>query len=390
VKIIKKNGGPEASLHEALERVVSLRRLELMLLRLPQVESFRSAIGTRHERLALYVRWIDDDGHWGIGECSCRPDPYYSGELVAGAVLVLRDHLFPQLPRQATIAQLLKVFGRFRGWPFTLAAVEDAIWDLGRRQGRDDLWDSWPGERLEQIPVGVSLGLFDSPAAAVRRVDDALSEGYRRVKMKVAPSMDVETVVAVRRAFGDLHLGFDANGSCGEDDTLFLRSLAELEPALIEQPFAPSRLDLCQDLKEREPEIRLCLDESIVDLGSLHSAMRLTALDEVNLKPGRVGGQRAAREILGCCHDAGLPVWVGGMFESGVGRHANLRVASRIAAAEAHDLSPSTRYFQADVVRRPVTMDREGFVDLSDERPVELDEEIFERFLVERHVLEKE
>lgn len=371
---------------DLLQRPITLERLELLELAVPQVEAFRSAIGERRERRALYVRWYDTDGAWGIGECSCRPDPFFNGEFVAGARQVLRDHVLPVLARQATLADLHQQAQRFRGWPFTLAALLDAAWDLGRRRGDADLLTHLEPPRLDAVPVGISLGIFDTPDEAVERVRSAVAEGYPRVKMKIAPSMDPAPLAAVREAFPDLHLGFDANGSCTDDDIPFLVGLGDLNPAMLEQPFAPTRLDHCLELRRQAPELPICLDESIVDLGSLVTAHRLGALDEVNLKPGRVGGQQQVCEILAYCRTEGIPVWIGGMFETGIGRNANLRVAARLPDAEAHDLSPSQRYFTRDVVQDPAVMDN-GRVAIVDDMPPVIDEDAFADLLVQRDVL---
>ncbi len=372
-----------------LDRRISLQRLELVELAVPQVESFRSAVGWRHERQALYVRWHDRDGAWGIGECSCRPDPFYSGEFVAGAVTVLSDFVFPALARRGTVAGVVEAVGRVRGWRFTVAAVLDAVSDLLRRRGEPDLVDLWSGDRTARVPVGVSLGIYDDAGKALERVSRAVEDGYRRVKLKLEPGIDRSTLEAVRAAFPDLALGFDANGSMTRRDLDFLASLAELHPAMVEQPFAAGRLDLCGDLKELAPELQICLDESVEDLGLLRAARRLGVIDELNLKPGRVGGPLETVRILEDCRESGLPAWIGGMFETGVGRWANLRVAACLPAARAHDLSPSRRYFRTDVVEHPVTMGDDGCIDLTDDRPVALDEAAFERLTVNRVILER-
>lgn len=369
-----------------LDQEISLRRFEVLEVVLPQVESFRSAVGVRHERRALYVRWHDGDGAWGIGECSCRPDPYFSGEFLAGARAVLRDFVFPGLRERGSVGEIARHLARLRGWPFTTAAVLDAAFDLLRRTGGQDPLDLWPHPKLTRIPVGISLGLFDEPAEAVERVAAGVDDGYRRIKMKIGPGMNRATLEAVRAAYPDFHLGFDANGTFGDPDLDAVASLAELSPAVVEQPFAPDRLDLCRRLKERCPELRVCLDESATGVGAVETARLLGALDEVNLKPGRVGGALESVRILEHCRRHALPAWVGGMFESGVGRRANLRYAACLPEAEAHDLSPSSRYFTTDVITDPVTMDAEGYVDLSDDGPVEIDEDCLEELTADRLV----
>ena len=373
-----------------LDQEVSLRRLEILEVVLPQVESFRSAVGVRRERRALYVRWFDRDGAWGLGECSCRPDPYFSGEFLDGARTVLSEFVVPALPSRGRVAEISRQLARVRDWPFTTAAVLDAIFDLLRRTGGDDPLSVWPYPRASRVPVGISLGLFEEPEQAVERVAAGVAAGYRRIKLKIAPKMNRATLEAVRAAFPDFHIGFDANGSFGEQDLDFVASLAELDPVMLEQPFAPDRLDLCRRLRTRRPGLGICLDESLTGIGSVETARWVGALDEVNLKPGRVGGPLESLRILEHCRRHQLPAWIGGMFESGVGRMANLRFATCLPDAEAHDLSPSRRYFTTDIVTEPVEMDADGFIDLTNDGPVEIDEENLERLLAQRLTLIKD
>lgn len=376
------------SLDALLDTEVSLQRLILLEVTVPRVASFRSAIGVRRQRQALLVCWVDRDGDRGLGECSCRSDPYYNGEFVDGAISVLREYVFPRVPAQGTVREVVAAAARVRGWNFTTAALLDAVFDLLRRKGRADVWDAWPVAPQARVPVGVSLPLFDTEEAATERVAQAVAAGYRRIKLKVTPGMNLGALAAVRSAFPSIPLGFDANGACGEEDGPFLEALAAFEPAMLEQPFAPDRLDLCAAWRVHRPALTLCLDESIDGLGDLIAAHRLDALDALNLKPGRVGGSLATLRILAYCAAHGLPVWVGGMFETGVGRAAHLRVAARLPEAKAHDLSPPRHYLAADVVEQPLEMDAGGYVPF-DDHPVALDAAVIERFCTRRIVLTK-
>lgn len=372
----------DALLDALLDTEISLKTLTVQVVAVPNKNPFRSAIGERHERRALFVRWTDRDGAWGVGECSCRPDPYFNGEFVDGAFMVLRDYLFPILPGRGTIHDVAATVTRMRGWPFTVAALLDALFDMVRRKGLPDLWDQWPTLPTPRVPIGISLPVFDTAEDAVGQIGWAVAVGFRRIKLKVAPGMNLAVLDAVREAFPSTALSFDANGTIGERDLAFVQALAALEPVVLEQPFAPDRIDLCEFLKTFLPSLRICLDESIDSLGALMTAHRLKALDEVNLKPGRVGGPMAAARILQYCDIHGIPAWVGGMFETGVGRAANLRVAARLPDAYAHDLSPPQRYLAEDLVQPPLTMDADGHIAF-DGHPVALDEAAFERYTTE-------
>jgi O-succinylbenzoate synthase len=352
-----------------LETPSPLARLELLHLTLPQRSTFHSAIGVRREKQALLVIWRDGLGGWGAGEVSCRPDPFFSGEFIDGAVLMLRDHLAPLLKASGTIADLAAACARIRGWPFATGAVIAAALDALRRRGVPDPVDRWGGSRAMRVPVGVSLGLYPDAALTIAAAEHSAARGFRRVKLKISPDLDPGVLPALREALGSLRLSLDANGSFGPEHIEALAGLAALRPAMLEQPFPPGRLDLDRRLKTRAPELRLCLDESLIDLGALYTAKLLGVLDVANLKPGRLGGPLACDAALRWCREQGVAAWVGGMFETGIGRHANLRVASCIPDAAAHDTAPPSSYLVEDIVADPLVMDTDGTIALSDAPP---------------------
>ena len=202
-----------------------------------------------------------------------------------------------------------------------------------------------------------------------------------RLKLKVAPGMFLETLQAVRLAFPNLYLGVDANGSCTPDDAGFLKKLIACGPGVIEQPFPPDRLDWTAALKAEYPGIRVCLDESIASMGHLVSAHQMGALDELNLKPGRVGGQVTSCQMLNYAAKNGLSVWVGGMFETGIGRCAGLRLAARIPDAKAHDLRPAHLYLADDLLMKPIPLGDDGHVAQA-EQPVEVNWDAISQYAV--------
>ncbi|MFQ5630467.1 MAG: enolase C-terminal domain-like protein [bacterium] len=293
------------------------------------------------------------------------------------------------LPKSGTLNDYLTILSKVRNWPFTTATVLDAALDLLRRKGQQDAIDLWPDAKTVRIPVGISLGLFPSPKIAVSRVHEAHLRGYRRIKLKIHPGMDTDTIAAVRSEFPNMILGFDANGSGTAGDLRFFQSLASFAPVMLEQPFALSRLDLCQQLRQQAPELRICLDESIASFGDLLTAHQLRTFDEINLKPGRVGGQLETVRILHFCAKNNVAAWVGGMFETGIGRSANLRVAALLPHAQAHDLSPGDRYYHRDVLMQPITMDKSGTI-LWQKEPPELDEAFIDEIQVQKIELTKD
>ena len=372
--------------HEALCRErVALSHLELLEVVLPRRAPFQSAIGWRTEERVLLVRWWWPDGSWGIGESSCRADPFFSGEFVDGAWLMVRDHLAPLLPRDGTVGEVAAACRRVRGWPFSTAAVLSAAVDSLRRRGVPDPIDRWDGPRLPAVPIGVSLGLQPSAEQAVEAAHAAHARGFQRFKFKISPGTDIGALWAVRAAFPEHPISADANGSFAEEDIGHLASLAALGLLMLEQPFPPGRLDLDQKLKAAAPSLPICLDEGLTDPGALYVARAMGVLDVANIKPGRVGGPLACDRVLRWCRAHGVSAWVGGMFETGVGRHANLRVASCLPDAVAHDASAPAEYLAEDIVADPLVM-AQGRIPVGD-APVSVCWAQVERFCTRRLVL---
>jgi o-succinylbenzoate synthase len=365
----------------------SLDRLEIIVVELPLVERFRSAVGLRETKKALYARWFDTEGNWGIGECACRADPFYSAEFLSGSILVIKDFIFALLPERFGYNQLASQLNRVRGWNFTVSSIEAAFLDLWRRRGLEDPVASW-GQRVKAVPAGISLGLYESADKLIERIDAAVSSGYRRIKLKVEPGVPSRVIIQARDRFPDLKFHLDANGSFNEKQIDELVTLAAaVGPLAIEQPFSPDRLDLFCHLKERQPELRICLDESVTSMGDLIIARKIGVIDELNIKLGRVGGLLRSLQVVRYCAENDIPAWVGGMFETGIGRAANLRLASCLPSATAHDLSPSNRYFEKDVLAESLVMNADGFImDFDD--PVTLNEEFIARHTIQKVVLQ--
>ncbi|TNE49907.1 MAG: hypothetical protein EP343_10275 [Deltaproteobacteria bacterium] len=228
----------------------------------------------------------------------------------------------------------------------------------------------------------LSLGLYPTIKALLQSVSEAREEGYRRIKLKIKPGLPTDYLAEVHTTFPDQCLSWDANGSFSEENMKELVALAALNPHSIEQPFPPDRLDLAAKFKRRAPTARVCLDEGVAAIGHLHTALQLGALDELNIKPGRVGGIDTAISLAKQCQQEGIQTWVGGMFECGIGRVANLRFAGCIPDALAHDLSPSERYFEEDLIASPPTMDLDDTIRLP-EKPVEVLESQIDKFLLQ-------
>ncbi|MCU0291243.1 MAG: o-succinylbenzoate synthase [Thermoanaerobaculaceae bacterium] len=334
-----------------------VERVELRVVGLPLVAPFATAAGARTTRDVLLVR-VDAGGVAGWGECAAFAEPSYTAETIATARHVLAGFLVPVLGGVRTAGELAAAFSAVRGHPMARAALESAVLDLvGRRHGQP-LWrllGGSPGTR----PAGVAIGLQPSVGVLVDAVGRALAEGYRQVKLKVHPGWDVEPVRAVRSHFPDLGLWVDGNGSYGPGNLDALLALDELGLRMIEQPLPADDLVGLARLGARLGT-PLGLDESVESVGDLEAAAALGAARVLNLKPGRVGGMLAARQLARRARELGLEVFVGGMLESGLGRTGCLHLQTLGEVTLDGDLSAPGRYLQEDLVKPSPGLDARG------------------------------
>jgi O-succinylbenzoate synthase len=326
-----------------------LQAVELRRVRLPLVAPFRTSFGTQTEREALLVRALTSAGE-GWGECVAMRDPLYSSEYVEGAEHVIRHHLLPRLFRAGALCaeSVAGLLEEVIGHRMAKAALEMAVLDAQlRAEGRS--FAAYLGAVRERIECGVSVGIQESVTRLLDTVAAYLEAGYRRVKLKIEPGWDLEPVRAVRARFGpELPLQVDANGAYRPADAAHLRRLDEFGLLLIEQPFAEEEILAHARLAELV-ETPVCLDESIVSARTALDAIELGAAEVVNIKPGRVGGYLEARRIHDLCRERDVPVWCGGMLETGIGRAANVALAALPGFTLPGDVSASSRYFHRDL-----------------------------------------
>ena len=366
-----------------LQQTISLTQIELHILDLPQKSHFTSGIGIRTSRRTLIVKWLDAEGRIGYGECSCRPDPYYSAEYLDGAILLIQKFVVPHLKKEQTFQDVLDILKRIRGWNFTKAAVEAAAFQLARQQSGYDLSKDIEAKPIQQVPVGISLGIYQDKVEFYDVVQAAIEAGYQRLKFKISPTANTDLFDHINPLLFDnnIHTGFDANGSFYHNDLDKLGYFVNTYDTIIEQPLPPSRFDVFLAAKEQHPTLRVCADEEVKNIGDLIKLHQLQAIDQLNLKVGRVGGITASVELLNYCHKHEISCWIGGMFETGIGRLLNLEFASYLPDAKAHDLSPSARYFLEDIIQPEVTMNK-GFVDVKQIDTCEVLPEMMQKFKV--------
>jgi O-succinylbenzoate synthase len=323
------------------------------------VRPFRTSFGEATDKECILVRVATEDAD-GWGECVCDREPDFSAEFNAGAWEVLRSFLVPAVFRAGdgvTATRMDEVLASVRGHPMAKGALVNAVLDAELRRDGTPL-ASWLGAERDRVACGVSVGITPTTSELLDQVEGYLAEGYRRIKLKIAPGLDVERVRAVRERWPQIALSVDANAAYTLEDLEVFRALDDLELLMVEQPLHHDDL---VDHATLQAAIRtdVCLDESIKRPADATAAIALGACRIVNIKQGRVGGVPAAREVHDRCRQAGVPVWCGGMLETGIGRATNLALAAMPNFTLPGDTSPSARYFPEDLTP-PFEMEPDG------------------------------
>ncbi|NNH71290.1 o-succinylbenzoate synthase [Nocardia uniformis] len=327
---------------------MKLTGVELRKVRMPLVAPFRTSFGTQTARELLLLRVATDETE-GWGECGTLADPVYSPEYVDGAADVLRRYLIPALAARdrldaTNVGPALSVF---HGHRMAKSALEMAVLDAELTACGVSLAREL-GAVHDRVPCGVSVGIMESIDHLLEVVGGYLDEGYQRIKLKIEPGWDVLPVRAVRERFGDIMLQVDANTAYTLADADLLARLDPFDLLLIEQPLAEEDIVGHAELAKRV-RTPICLDESITSARSAAAAITLGACRVVNIKPGRVGGYLEARRIHDVCAAHGIPVWCGGMLETGLGRAANIALAALPGCVLPGDTSASGRYYHTDI-----------------------------------------
>jgi len=370
---------------------LNVREIRLREIRMPLVEPFQISSGTSTTRHIFLLELRDLSGAVAWSECVAGAGPNYSPETVDTAWIVIRQWVAPRVlnrrfERAADVHAVLEE--DFRGHRMAKGAVEMGFWGLEAEIRQVPLAELLGGTR-KRIATGISLGIQSSPEALVERAGRALAEGYKKVKIKIKPGADLTYLEAARRAFGDAtKLMADANNAYTVHDFDHLARFDDLGLLMIEQPLAWEDLVRHAELQKRL-KTPVCLDESITSRDRAEDMITLGSGRIVNVKPGRVGGFSESKAIHDLCLRNGVPVWCGGMLESGVGRAYNVALASLEGFTLPGDVSPSARYWAQDVVEPEWTMD-DGMVEVPWERPgigVTVDVERIEALTVRSEVV---
>jgi len=372
--------------------VLSIDRITLREIHLALKEPFRISSGTIHERRIALLELTDSDGASAWSECVAFQLPFYSPETIDTAWFAIREWLAPRLlGREFTgpdvIHEVLEE--NIRGHNMAKAALEMGCWGLTAEAQQVSLSTLLGGTR-ERIPTGISLGIQREPELLVERAQAAIAEGYRKIKVKIRPGQDIEYVRAVRESLGpSIGIMVDANSAYTPAQTDHLAELDAFDLIMLEQPLGEDDLVRHAAL-QRRMSTPICLDESITSVDRAEDMIVLGAGRIVNIKPGRVGGLTVSMAVHDVCRDAGIPVWCGGMLESGVGRAYNVALASLPNFSLPGDLSPSARYWERDIVTPEWTMDAEGMVRVPRDRAgigVTVNTDLIESLAVRTEVL---
>lgn len=342
---------------------LKLERIELREIELPLKSPFETSFGRTTRRRILIVRVFDQDGAAGYGECVASERPFFNHETIDTAWLITTQHIAPMLAAAAcdSAVQVNDILAPIRENRMAKAGVEAAIWDLEAKLAGVPLWRHIDGTR-EEIACGVSIGLQASTEALLEKVSTEVESGYQRIKIKIKPGKDVNLAHAVREQFPNITLSVDANSAYRlETDIALLKQLDDYNLLMIEQPLTPGDL-LDHSKLQREIRTSLCLDESIVCLANARHAHELGACRIINIKLGRVGGFTEAKAIQAFAQEHEMPVWCGGMLESGIGRAHNIAVSTLPGFNLPGDVSASARYWEEDIIEPPVTVSSRGTI----------------------------
>ncbi len=338
------------------------RRIELRLVGLPLVRPFRTSFGVSTQKVCILVR-IETDHAEGWGECVADVEPDFSYEFNSGVWELTRELLAPALFRAGDVAahDLTSVFGFVKGNPMAKASLVNAFLDAELKEKGEHL-SAFLGGVRDRVECGVSLGITDTVDTLRDQVIEHLEQGYRRIKLKITPGIDVDRVSAIRGDHPEILLSVDANAAYTLEQTDVFKALDAFGLLMVEQPLHHQDLVMHARLQE-QISTALCLDESIRDAADAAAAISLGACRIVNIKQGRVGGILEARRVHDVCSDAGVPVWCGGMLETGIGRATNLALASMPNFTLPGDTSASARYFEDDITE-PFVLAHDGTMDV--------------------------
>ena len=367
---------------------MKIDRITLREIRMTLLHPFETSFGVTHERRVLLVE-VESEGVSGWGEAPVKSRPLFNEEFFDASWALIRDTLGPKLLEGpvAAASEVSALLSFIRGHRMTRAALETAVWDAEARQKNEPLWQHLGGSRTT-IDCGVSIGIQSTVERLLEKIETEVAAGYQRIKIKIKPDWDVDVVETVRERFSDILLSVDANSAYRLTDAPHLKQLDDYDLLMIEQPLAHD--DILDHARLQDIlETKLCLDESIRSARHAEQAIEAGACRIVNIKLGRVGGYSEALVVHNVARAHDMPVWCGGMLESGIGRAHNIALSTLGNFTLPGDVSASKRYWERDIIEPAVTVSPEGTI----EAPAgpglgfEADREYIESLEVRREVL---
>jgi o-succinylbenzoate synthase len=340
---------------------VKIEKIELFLCRLPLVHFFETSFGRSYDRTFVLIR-VEGGGHEGWGESVAEANPYYSSETTETVWHIVSGFVAPLIigKRFDHPREVYPALKRIRGHNMAKAGVEMAMWDLHARATGQPLSTVLGGTR-DRIASGVSIGIQDSLDQLMAKIEKELAAGYQRIKIKIKPGWDLDAVERVRKRFGPIPLQVDANAAYSLEDAAMLAKLDPYDLLLIEQPLDYDDV-MDHAVLQRQIKTPVCLDESIHTVRIARDAIDAKACRIINIKPGRVGGHQASIELHDLCAANGIPVWHGGMLESGIGRAHNIHLASLPNFSLPGDIAASKRYYQPDLIEPAIDIAADGTI----------------------------
>ncbi len=341
---------------------MQIEAVELIEIKMPLVHFFETSFGRTDERRIILVHVIEKDGADGWGECTAGEKPSYCEEWTESCWVLLEQILAPSIIGQEieSADQVWDLMKKIRGNRMAKAAIETACWDLEAKIIGIPLWRHLGGEKNE-IPCGVSIGIQKSTEDLLQKIRKELDAGYQRIKVKIAPGWDYDVIKLIRREFGAIPLMGDANSAYSLADIELFKKLDEFGLMMIEQPLAYDDM-VDHAVLQREIKTPICLDESIRSPEDAKKAIQIGACRIINIKDGRVGGHKQAKLTEKVCREMGIPVWCGGMLESGIGRAHNIAISTLSGFTLPGDVSASKRYWHEDIIEPEVEVTKNGTI----------------------------
>jgi o-succinylbenzoate synthase len=367
---------------------MKVESITLQEIRMPLVHFFETSFGRTTDRRILLVR-LECEGITAWGECVAGEGPFYSEESIETAWYVLHDYLAPLVSGKqfCSAKDCVRLFAAIRGHRMAKAAIENALWEAEAQERAVPLWKLLGGNQ-GKIPCGVSIGIQDSIEQLLDKIALELTAGYRRIKVKCKPGWDVKIFEKIRQRWPDILLSCDANSAYTTDDFEHLKTFDQFELLMIEQPLWNDDIYFHVQL-QKQLKTAICLDESIRSARDARTAVALGACRIVNIKVGRVGGFSEAIAVHDACKAANIPVWCGGMLESGIGRSHNIALSTLENFRLPGDVSASKRYWKEDIIEPEVEVSNDGFIQVPNSvgRGYRVKEDLIERLTVRKETI---